>query len=246
MLSRLGSLVRSLVDPASARIDADYRERDYLTAYALHTDRRVERDPRAAIGGRWLEMGLLQFGFLVANGLRPSSTLLDYGCGTLRGGRHFIRYLDVGNYVGVDLSTRALDYARRLVEKEGLAEKRPRLIHNDAPTAPFSCVAGHTFDFILAQSVVTHLPMDVAEAILADVGHIMKETSTFFFTYNDRETYARKGRKGYVYPMAFFERQASLRDCTVTDRSGDYPHPDGQRMLAWSLGRRDRPRAETA
>lgn len=55
-----------------------------------------------AVGGMWKEIGRLQFDFLVAHGLAPSHLLLDMGCGTLRGGLHFIRYLEPGHYWGVD------------------------------------------------------------------------------------------------------------------------------------------------
>src|SRR5205807_6035012 len=58
---------------------------------------------RAIVGGAWEEIGRLQFEFLTGNGLKPHHRLLDVGCGALRGGLHFIRYLDEGNYVGVDL-----------------------------------------------------------------------------------------------------------------------------------------------
>ena len=56
------------------------------------------------IGGHWEALGKLQFDYLVANGLKPGHRLLDIGCGTLRGGRHFIRYLAPGGYTGIDIS----------------------------------------------------------------------------------------------------------------------------------------------
>jgi len=41
---------------------------------------------RNFVGGMWDEIGDLQFGFMVKNGLRMNSNLLDIGCGCLRGG----------------------------------------------------------------------------------------------------------------------------------------------------------------
>ena len=35
-------------------------------------------------------------------GLQPSDKFVDVGCGALRGGRHFIEYLENGNYYGLD------------------------------------------------------------------------------------------------------------------------------------------------
>ena len=57
---------------------------------------------RGAVGGRWEEMGRLQLDFLVKQGLRPSDELLDVGCGALRAGLHFIRYLKPGNYFALN------------------------------------------------------------------------------------------------------------------------------------------------
>lgn len=57
---------------------------------------------RDYVGGLWEEIGQLQCAFLVAQGLKSFHCLLDIGCGALRGGVHFIRYLDPGNYLGLE------------------------------------------------------------------------------------------------------------------------------------------------
>ena len=44
----------------------------------------------------WTRIGELQFDFLRAQGLRPNHVLFDIACGALRGGVHFINYLDAG------------------------------------------------------------------------------------------------------------------------------------------------------
>ena len=49
---------------------------------------------REAVGGLWDEMGRLQFDFLVAQGLQPHHKMLDIGCGSMRGGRHFVNHLE--------------------------------------------------------------------------------------------------------------------------------------------------------
>ncbi len=53
-------------------------------------------------------MGELQFKFLVGWGLRPGDFLLDVGCGCLRGGVHFVRYLEAGHYFGIDVNSSLL------------------------------------------------------------------------------------------------------------------------------------------
>jgi len=49
---------------------------------------------RSAIGGRWGELGAMQLTFMQRQGLKPEHDLLDLGCGCLRGGVHFVRYLE--------------------------------------------------------------------------------------------------------------------------------------------------------
>ncbi|MCC6946958.1 MAG: class I SAM-dependent methyltransferase [Bradyrhizobiaceae bacterium] len=145
-------------EPASAiaaRRDANqiaslYKDRPYLDAYAEHTNLRVAENPHKAIGGMWEEVGKLQFDYLVGKGLKPHHRLLDIGCGTLRGGRLFIRYLDVGGYTGLELSPAALDYARGLVQTENLSDRRPRLVLNKEKDLRFAPFSGETFDFLLA------------------------------------------------------------------------------------------------
>ena len=87
---------------------------------------------REYVGGLWDEMGQLQFDFLLAQGLMPSDVLLDIGCGSLRGGIHFIRYLEPGNYLGVEKEAELL---RRGVEVELGTEtfrtRRPDLVTSD-------------------------------------------------------------------------------------------------------------------
>src|ERR1700751_5555007 len=103
----------------------------------------------------WERRGQLQFDFLVSRGLRPEHVLLDIACGALRGGVHFIRYLDPGNYLGIEKEAALI---RRALAKElprdVRAEKRPELVvSGDFEFERFSKRA----NFALAQSLFTHL-----------------------------------------------------------------------------------------
>jgi SAM-dependent methyltransferase len=210
-----------------------YGGRDYLATYAEHTDMRVDHDPHSAIGGLWDEMGKLQFEFLVGKGLRPDHALLDIGCGTLRGGRHFIKYLNVGNYTGMDISPKAIDYGNRLVEAEGLSEKRPRVVVSKNRDLKFAEFNGEVFDFLLAQSVFTHLKPEHIEECFRYICRIMRSDSAFFFTFKEASRFKRRGRKEFYHPhsRSFFESLGEKYDLTLTDCSSEYQHPRGQRMI---------------
>lgn len=213
------------------RIEKLYRENPYLEAYSRHTDLRVEADPRKAVGGMWEEIGALQFEFLRAMNLRPHHTMLDLGCGTLRGGRHFIRYLHPGHYAGIDISPKAILSAATLVRQEGLSNKRPRLLVSENRNLKFREFAGERFDYILAQSVFTHLQAEHIKECFEHVGGIMKSGGLFYFTYNKGAEYRRTGFKDFCYPFSFFEALAGQYGFVLQDRSQHYGHPRGQLMV---------------
>lgn len=105
---------------------------------------------RFEIGGR------NQFMNLIYHGLLPQSSLLDIGCGCLRGGYWFIHFLDKGGYCGIEPNQKVLDAGiHRILEPGLMEEKQPRFDTN----AYFDLsVFGQKFDFMLAFSVWTHCP----------------------------------------------------------------------------------------
>lgn len=214
-------------------IAALYRDRPYLEAYRCHTDLRVAADPHQAVGGRWDEIGPLQFNYLVANGLKPEHRMLDIGCGTLRGGRHFIRWLASGRYTGVDISSAAIDSARGLVAAEGLSEKHPTLIWNPEPAEWFGAPEGATYDVLLAQSVFTHLDVQYIEPCFRRLGTVLAPGARFFFTFNESETSRQRNIKGFGHPFKLFSDLAERNGFEVEKRS-DYAHPLKQVMAVLS------------
>ena len=68
-----------------------------------------------------------QFDFLVRRqGLLRSDTLLDLGCGVLRGGMPLINYLEPGRYWGLDVSPARLAEGWRELSERSLEHKRPQ------------------------------------------------------------------------------------------------------------------------
>ena len=112
---------------------------------------------RGIIGGYWEEVGLLQFNYMRAQGLTPDMIMLDLGCGSLRGGVHFVDFLQPGHYFGVDVSRDLLDagYDREIMPL-GLQEKLPRT--NLLCNGEFDIRFGVIFDIGIAVSLFTHMP----------------------------------------------------------------------------------------
>ncbi len=118
---------------------------------------------RRHVGGDWEEIGTLQFSYLVQSGLQPSHYLLDIGCGSLRGGIHFVRYLEDGHYYGIDRQQWLLDAGVKVeLPQAGLADRTVHLLcRDDFDVTSF----GVQFDYALAQSVFTHLPWNTISAV---------------------------------------------------------------------------------
>ncbi len=139
-------------------------------------------DHRGLVGGMWDEIGQLQFNYVRDRGLVRHMRFLDVGCGCLRGGLHFVDYLDAGCYYGIDLSQDLLDagYDTEL-KQAGLQQKLPR--ENLLCTDGFNATGfGVAFDMALAHSVFTHLPSDLVKLCLSRLAHVIKPGGRFFAT----------------------------------------------------------------
>jgi cyclopropane fatty-acyl-phospholipid synthase-like methyltransferase len=101
----------------------------------------------------WDSRGRFQLSFLISQGMRPESRLLDVGCGPLRAGVHFISYLDKGNYCGVDYNPSFIKVATRLVEEKNLSKRCPTL--RTISDFDFSEL-DQQFDYVIAFSVLNH------------------------------------------------------------------------------------------
>lgn len=213
------------------RINKLHEENEYLEAYSKNTDFRVATNPQSAIGGMWEEIGQLQFEFLINKNLQPHHQMLDIGCGTLRGGRHSIKYLNAGNYYGMDISPKAIATAKQLVLEQGLSEKSPHLLVSENKNLKFLEFSDRKFNYILAQSVFTHLKPEHITECFANIGQIMLDDSAFYFTYNKDDRYRQTSPEAFRYPFSFFESLAEQYGFKLQDCSKEYEHPRGQLMV---------------
>jgi Methyltransferase domain len=138
---------------------------------------------RDVIGGMWDAIGKLQFDFLCSQGLQPSSRMVDIGCGCLRGGHHFVAFLQAGNYHGTDISQALLDAGYEIeLRQPNLQGKLPRA--NLLCDGTFAFARFPTrFDFALAQSLFTHLRAAHLRTCLAHLAPSMAPGGVFFATF---------------------------------------------------------------
>ena len=152
-------------------------------------------------------MGKAQIDFLLSQGLQPSDVMLDVGCGSLRGGIHFIEYLDAGNYHGIDRSPSILEFAKIELEDAGLVDRRPNLLRN----GQFEFDLFNTsFDVAFAQSVFSHLPLNDIHRCLVRMSEVLKPGGVFYATFLEN-----RGERDDLEPIAF-------------------PQPDGPDVMTFS------------
>lgn len=89
-------------------------------------------------------------------GVLPGMRCVDYGCGSLRVGQHAIRFLDVGNYWGIDVTQSFIEEGRALVDPALLADKRPRL--SLIEDGLIDLIGVWRPDFIFSHTVIQHVP----------------------------------------------------------------------------------------
>lgn len=205
---------------------------------------------REFVGQLWEEIGALQLDFLVSRGLTPETRLLDLGCGCLRGGVRFIRYLAPGNYYGMDANESLLRSGREIeLSRAGLADRLPAqnlLLNRDFEAWRF----GVAFDMVLAQSVFSHLPREWLRRCLQELAPSVTAGGSFFASFfpcpadwpeHQPRFDAASGvttfwdRDPFHYRERDLVAAANLRDWEVECLRG-WGHPRGQWMVRF--GRR--------
>jgi SAM-dependent methyltransferase len=180
----------------------------------------------------------------VSRGLQPSHYLLDVGCGPLRGGAHFIRYLEEGHYYGVDSNAPMLEETRRLeLPRQGLVDKRPTLVAME--DFGFGRLA-RQFDYALAQSVFTHLPLNNIIRCLMEMEQALVPGGEFYATIweNERGKFDLADIQQTATAVTHFDRDFFHYDvstfewiCDGTGLSveylGDWENPVNQKMLVF-------------
>lgn len=101
-------------------------------------------------------MAGLQFCYLFNLGMRANHILLDFGCGVLKFGRLAIQYLSKEKYYGIEPEKELVNLGiKRNYLEQIIDKKKATFKYND------NCdlsVFDKQFDFIIAQSVFSHLP----------------------------------------------------------------------------------------
>jgi SAM-dependent methyltransferase len=197
----------------------------------------IRRPLRQSVGPPewWDLVAGLQFSLLFAVGLREHHRFLDIGCGSLRGGRLFIPYLAPGNYYGIEPFEHLVEEGlEQEIGRDQAERKQPNFVFAD----DFGFAAfGVEFDFMLAQSILSHTCADLAEVLLSNAAEALAPDGVLCATFFRRQPILgthmqrRRGRdgsgwvesRGVSFTWREMEQLAGAAGLAV--RRVPFPHP---------------------
>ncbi|URK16783.1 class I SAM-dependent methyltransferase [Thalassospira sp. GO-4] len=170
-----------------------------------------------------------QLDYLKRKGLMPNNSLFDYGCGPLGAGIHFIEYLENNNYVGADISSKFLKLGMKKLDELRLSSKNVELHHCSA--GDLSALPDRKFDYIWAQSVLTHMPAEDVEYLYSQISRFMHSETVFFASINfltdeyEERDVIRENIKNWIFSKSYFENLGKKLgfDMEILE---DFHHPD--------------------
>ena len=129
----------------------------------------------------WKSKRNFQIDFLLKKNLKPTATLMDIGCGTLRGGIPLIKYLNTGNYFGIELRDFALEEGKKELHEVKLEFKKPTLIHS----SDISNIKLETkLDVIWSFAVLIHMSDEILDDTLSFVQRYLSDTGVMYANVN--------------------------------------------------------------
>lgn len=199
---------------------------------------------RTMVGAMWDDIGRLQFEFLRSEGLEPRHRLLDVGCGALRGGLHFVHYLDPGHYCGLDANASLIEAGHHELALASLDDRGARLLADgDFNVGRF----GERFDMAIAVSLITHLYANHIQICLARVAAVLAPGGRFYVTFFEAPHAAHLAPLAHPpgeitthyaadpFHQSFDELATLAAHAGLKARCiGDFGHPRGQRMAVFS------------
>lgn len=174
----------------------------------------------------------MTFGLLTVLGLRQQHRVLDVGCGSLRVGRLLLPYLNRGGYTGLEPNRWLVaDGIAREVGQDQIDIKQPRFVHEEDGSSLIA--EGTRFDFVLAQSILSHCGPDLMDRWIDQSARLLAEDGALVATFVEGES--DNEREGWIYPECVAYSRASVE--RIAARHGletvvlDWRHPRQQWVL---------------
>lgn len=151
---------------------------------------------------------------LISLGLKRDHICVDYGCGSLRVGYHFIKYLDPGCYWGLDVNERFLRDGEDLIGKDLCAEKSPHLhlISDEAIARARNAEP----DFIFSKSVLLHVHPNELETYFDRLTRLMGNHTRAIVDATICAQFVQFEPLSWAYPKSVLEDVIASFGCSVS------------------------------
>ncbi len=194
------------------------------------SSKKIKRHSLVGQSNLWKLKREFQIKFLKNQGLESSNLFLDIGCGTLRGGIPIIKFLEPGNYYGIDVREIALNEAKKEVVDEKLERKKPNLIlFEDFKDLNIES----KFDKMIAFSVLIHMDDDVLDNCFKFVAKHLKREGKLYANVNigDGLIGNWQGFPVVAKNLEFYEKLASQYELELRDLGTlrDFQHHSGSK-----------------
>ncbi len=159
-----------------------------------------------------------------AMALRPRDKVIEYGCGSLRLGAHFIRYLDRGNFLGLDVVDGFFELGARAMGLDLFEAKASQLRVIDEAAIE----AGEKFsaDIVFSNLVCVHVHPDEIGDYFRNLSRLAgKRGARLFFNATVSDGVHRFEYNSWTQPLEFIKHSLP-----ASSWSGSTPSPPRARM----------------
>jgi ubiquinone/menaquinone biosynthesis C-methylase UbiE len=146
---------------------------------------------------------------------------VDYGCGSLRLGAHFIRYLDPEGYFGLDVMTEFIEMGKENVGEALLLEKKPCF----GPIDEHSLAKATEFcaDIIISTSCAFQVHPDEKRRYIEDLKRLAcKSTSIVCFDSKIAKEHFRYQSSAWVWTLDFYREAFSPMVLLATHKISEH------------------------
>ena len=193
------------------------------------------RGHRGYVGGMWEEIGKLQFDFLLSEGLRPDSYLLDIACGSLRLGVKAIPYLERSHYLGIEKESGLVKAGlEKELDPKIRLEKQPHVVISDS--FEFEKL-GQKADSAIAQSLFTHLPSSLINLCFKKLYPWLEDDGVFYATFHETERRINNPKKPHDHGYFAYTQTEMCgfgeTNGFTSNYIGDWNHPRNQVIVEY-------------
>ncbi len=195
----------------------------------LRKEGQVKYTPEEAtewIGGN-IDVATGTMACLEEQGLTPRSSLLDFGCGCFRIGGEIIKKIGAENYYAMDIDPGLMEVGLGMLTRQLISTNFMRVVSGDFE---FNKFKRPSFDFILAQGVVTHMPDPEIQRLFKKIEEYLSHKGKALVTYVPGVNQPASISRG-TFKHSYEHLREMVKFMNLAAIEVPYKHPRGLKML---------------